>query len=138
MEKRKHQRMIIQSLSVDVADGNGFFSGRVCDISRMGLFMTDLPRDLNEKEEILTVLISGERQNFKMNVMPKWHIQGVATISVGVEIVIIPRIWAEFVKSLEPEMQKDVWAKSTMKKAWKAVISGMHFNNKPLVHPRKN
>jgi hypothetical protein len=120
MENRKYQRLQTKNLSVDVADGNGFFQGRVSDISRVGMCLTHLHKSLNGNEKILTILVSVEEKNFKMNVRPKWYGQGTTTKSIGVEIISVQKEWTEFVENFEPALPKDARGKSAMKKAIRA------------------
>jgi hypothetical protein len=109
MEKRQHLRIAMESLSVDVADGVGFFQGAVSDVSRFGVCMTDLPKRLNGDATKMTIVISGKSGHFKMNVRPRWYTHGGVRKSVGVEIIDAAPDWREFVMSFEPVLQKDVW-----------------------------
>jgi hypothetical protein len=47
VEERRHPRVAIKNLSVDVSDGHRFFSGIEYFVSRFGFCMTDLPKNLN-------------------------------------------------------------------------------------------
>jgi len=109
MEKRKHLRIAMENLSVDIADGVGFFQGMVSDVSRFGICMTDLPKRINGDAEKMTIVVSGRAGHFKMNVRPRWYTRGSARRSVGVEIMDVPWGWNEFVKNFEPVFHKDVW-----------------------------
>lgn len=101
MEKRRHQRILIENLWADVSDGKGFYSGMVTDLSRFGLRMTDLPAKLDNNQR-LSIVISGHGRNFKMLVKPRWAQKASAQKSVGVEIVNVPWGWTEFVMQMEP------------------------------------
>ena len=109
MEKRRHPRMGIDNLSVDVADGVGVFQGQVADISRFGVCLTDLPEKLNASVKNMTIVISTKKQHFKMTAQPRWYTDGEGTKSLGAEIVNIPLAWTEFVMGFEPLLPKDVW-----------------------------
>lgn len=45
MEKRRHQRVDMKNLFVDIFDGWGFFSATVADLSRVGLKLVDVPKN---------------------------------------------------------------------------------------------
>jgi hypothetical protein len=108
MEKRRYQRIAIENLSVDVADGVGFFQGMVSDISRSGICMTDLSERLNGDVKKMTVVVSGKGANFRMNVRPRWYTHGGVRKIVGVEMINAPVGWAEFVIGVEPVFQQDI------------------------------
>lgn len=71
MKQRNHPRLEIKNLSVDASDGVGFFQGVISDVSRFGVCLTDLPKKLNRKAKIMTVVVSGQGKNFKMSVRPR-------------------------------------------------------------------
>ncbi|MDR3629429.1 MAG: PilZ domain-containing protein [Desulfocapsaceae bacterium] len=104
MEKRKCPRVAMKSLCVDVSDGVGFSSGNIANFSRAGFCMTDLTKKMNGQVQIMTVVVSGHRKNFKMHVTPRWSTKGGQTLSVGAQIVNIPMGWIEFVISFEPPL----------------------------------
>ena len=101
MEKRKYMRIGMKTLSVDISDGVGFFSGKVSDASCFGLCLTDLPNHLNEQEKIMTIVVSAREGHFKMNVMAKWSSRENIRKSVGVKIISAPWEWTEFVMKFE-------------------------------------
>ncbi len=109
MEKRRFQRVSVMGLQADLSDGVGFFSGEIIDISRIGMHLTDLPKNLNEEAQRMTVVISGKGNNFKMLVRPCWATQDGIRKSVGFEIINIPYEWTEFVMGVEPMVERDVW-----------------------------
>jgi hypothetical protein len=112
MEKRRHPRITIKNLSVDVSDGHRFFSGIVSDISRVGFCMNDLPKNLDADTKKMTVVISGQGKRIKMTVKPRWSARDNLTKSVGAEILDVPWDWTEFVMDFEPGSHNDgdVWA----------------------------
>jgi len=112
MEKRRHQRITVDSLFADVSDGRGFFSGTVTDLSRFGLCMTDLPAKLDHTSQRLSIVISGHGRNFKMLVKPCWVKTATGRKCVGVEIMNTPWAWTEFVIEFEPQ-PVDVWGDTT-------------------------
>jgi hypothetical protein len=109
MEKRKQLRVTTENLSVDVADGFGFFKGMVSDISRFGVCIADLSNRLNGDVETMRIVVSGNESSFTMNVKPRWYSHGNVRKSIGVEIAKVPLGWTEFVMKLEPELRIDVW-----------------------------
>jgi hypothetical protein len=110
MEKRKHPRIGIENISVDVADEVGAFQGMVSEISRFGVCLTNLPKRLNLSVKKMTIVVSVKGQHFKMNARPRWYTDDGATKSVGAEILKTPWGWTEFVIGLEPIIHKDVWS----------------------------
>ena len=110
MENRRYKRVTITNLSIDASDGIGFFKGMIFDISRIGFRVTDISNKIDSKVKRLTVVVSGQGQNFKMNVKPKWATYNGASKSMGVEISNAPWGWTEFVMNNEPEEENDVWS----------------------------
>ena len=112
MDKRRHQRITLKNLSVDVYDGHRFFSGIVSDVSRFGFCINDLPKNLYEDVKKMTVVISGQGKHFKMTVKPRWSARDNLTKSVGAEILDAPWDWIDFVMDFEPGSRKDadVWS----------------------------
>lgn len=104
MEKRIYPRIPLRNLSVDTSDGFGFSQGRIADVSRLGLCMTDLPESLNGQVNKMIAIIRGQGKNFKMTVRPKWSTTDGTSQSVGVEIVNPPVAWMEFIRRFEPRM----------------------------------
>lgn len=110
MEKRRHMRIDMNSLTVDASDGNGFFQGIVSDASRFGLCLSDLPKKIMSNVSHLTVVVSGQGHHFKMQAKPKWSTNDSAMKSFGVEILDPPLSWIKFIKNFEPKLEVDVWA----------------------------
>lgn len=101
MEHRKHPRLSVDSLEVDISDGKGFFCGTIDNISRSGLSVSGLPPRLDGKAEILTAIINGQGEVFKMFLKPRWEHEEKETKSVGLEIESSSWGWAEFVMKFE-------------------------------------
>jgi hypothetical protein len=108
MEKRRHQRMEVDNLNADISDGFGFFTGTVCDLSRFGMKVDNLPKRLDDKAKHLSIIISGNGKNFKVKARPRWSIRQSISKSVGIEIVNAPWGWTEFVMNFEPNPD-DAW-----------------------------
>ena len=102
MERRKQPRIIMDGLAVDVNDGKGFFQGRVTDISQSGLCMEDLPKRIDADTRRLNVVVSREKDHFRLVVRPKWYTEGNAVKSIGGEILSSSWMWMEFVSRFEP------------------------------------
>ena len=105
MEKRRYQRIRIRNLQVDASDGVGFLQGAVVDASRFGISVTDLQRRKGGPPAKMTFIVSGQGENFKMMVRPRWSIVQGAGKSVGAEIIDPPRRWTEFIMTFEPTPQ---------------------------------
>ena len=104
MEKRRHPRILLTDLSIDVSDGLGFFSGSIHNLSRFGICVNDLPAKLDQNAKRLSVVVSGKGRNFKMVGRPRWTEAGKFKKNIGVEIVNAPWGWTEFVMSMEPQV----------------------------------
>ena len=109
MEKRKHLRIGMDNLSVDVNDGVGLFQGTVSDISRFGVRLSDLPKRLNGSVKKMTIVVSGKKHHFKMMVKPRWYSDDSGRKTVGAEILHTSWEWTEFVMRYEPVIVPDVW-----------------------------
>lgn len=105
MEKRRYQRIRMRNLQVDASDGVGFLQGAVVDASRSGISVAHLQRRRGGQPMTMTFIVSGQRENFKMIVRPRWSIVHGAGKSVGVEIIDPPRRWTEFIMKFEQPPQ---------------------------------
>lgn len=103
MEHRQYPRLPIDSLEVDISDGKGFFCGTIDNISRSGLSVSGLPSHLDGKAEILTAIVNGQGESFKMFLKPKWEYEEKKRKSVGLEIESSSWGWAEFVMKFEAD-----------------------------------
>jgi len=108
MDKRRHQRMAVNNLMVDISDGIGFFAGTVGDLSRFGLMVDNIPKKLDEKAPHLSLVITGNGKHFKMKARPRWSSRQSISKKVGIEILNVPWGWTEFVMDLEPK-NDDIW-----------------------------
>ncbi len=106
MEQRKHPRIKVRGMTIDVCDGIGCCSGEVSDVSRIGMCLVDLARRFGKRTDTYTVVASQGGRNFKFRVRPRWEVPGQIHKKVGVELFDIPRQWTEYIKSLEPEQGK--------------------------------
>lgn len=103
MELRKYPRVDVDSLMADISDGKGFFIGTIDNISRFGLSVSDLPSQLDGDAEILTAIVNGQGENFKMFLKPRWEVVDGERKSVGLEIESCSWGWTDFVMNLETE-----------------------------------
>ena len=103
--------MKVINFTAELSDGFGFFSGTVCDISRCGMLLDDVPKKLNHKLKKLTVVVSTNKKNFKISAIPKWGRENNHRKLIGVEIINAPSGWIDFVRKHEPkDIGDDVWA----------------------------
>lgn len=100
-EKRKHPRIVVVGMSIDVSDGIGCCSGVVSDISRNGLCVSDLGAVLGKRAATYTVVASQGANHFKFRVKPRWEVVRAQSKTMGVEIAEAPSAWAEYVQTLE-------------------------------------
>lgn len=91
----------MQGMSIDVSDGIGCCSGKVHDISRLGICLVNLAKRFGKNINTYTVVASNEGKNFKFRVRPRWEMAGRLNKKVGGEICDLPRQWTEYVMSLE-------------------------------------
>ncbi len=62
----------------------------------------------------MTVVVSGQGKNFRMNIRPRWTKTDGVSKSIGAEILNPPWEWTEFVMSREPKVDHDAWATVAM------------------------
>lgn len=108
MDQRRHPRMAVDKLMVDLSDGRGFFAGTVSDLSRFGLMVDNVPNKLDEKAPQFSVIVSGRGKSFKMKTRPRWSVRQSISKRVGMEIIHAPWGWTEFVMQFEPK-NDDIW-----------------------------
>jgi len=108
MGRRKHPRIILNHLSVDVNDGVNFFQGNVSDISRSGIGLADLPRELNTEAGKMTIVVSRRDNHFRLDITPRWHVYKGNTKSIGSKILNSSWAWEEFVSKFEQRIQKEL------------------------------
>jgi len=106
MEKRKHTRIVVRNMQIDISDGMGCCTGTVRDISRVGLCLSDLAKRFGRNIDAYVVVASSEDLHFKFRVRPKWEQAGRLSKRVGVEIHEPPTQWTEYIISLESKRKK--------------------------------
>ena len=112
MDKRRHQRIEVQNLVANLSDGVNSYSGTVSDVSRVGLLVTDIPQELNNQGEKLSIIISAKGKDFKMAVVPKWVSGSRSKNKMGLAILDAPLDWTGFIMSYE-QTDEDIWAATT-------------------------
>ncbi len=101
MEKRKHPRIQVEGMHIDVSDGIGSCSGNVCDVSRVGLCLLDVAKRFGKNMDAYTAVASSGGKYFKFRVLPRWETASRLSKKIGVEIDEAPWQWTEYVMSLE-------------------------------------
>jgi hypothetical protein len=101
MEKRRHPRIVVTGMSIDVSDGIGCWSGTVNDVSRNGLRVSDLGSMLGKKTGTYTVVASKGWTHFKFRVKPRWEVVRAQIKTMGMEIAETPGKWTEYIQTLE-------------------------------------
>lgn len=102
--------MEMKDVAVDISDGIGFFPGIVCDVSRFGLGIKDLPKKIDVNAQKMTIVVTSKKEHFKMRVRPRWSLQDGMRKKLGIEISNAPWGWTEFVMEFEPVTNDDdVW-----------------------------
>lgn len=97
----------MNTLMADISDGKGFFIGSIDNISRFGLQVSDLPKQLDINAEILTAIINGQGENFKMFLKPRWEVVNGQKKRVGLEIESCSWGWTDYVMGLERKRSED-------------------------------
>lgn len=108
MDKRRHPRIPIRGLNADISDGKGFFTGIVTDISRYGMSLDRIAKNLDPDADILSVIVDGQGSHFKLLIKQKWETDAGVVKVIGGQIENSPWDWTEFVMQMEPE-QDDIW-----------------------------
>ncbi len=107
MEQRQHPRLNAVDMAIDMAIDTsataGFSTGTLKDVSRLGICIADIPSKLFTKDRQLTVVISVNRQLFKLQVTPKWAKQDEHNELTGAMITGVPSAWTEMILQMEPE-----------------------------------
>jgi hypothetical protein len=94
--------MVMHRMVADISDGKGFFSGRVHDISRLGLSLYDIPQKIDAQSSFLTVIVSDQGDHFKLQIRPCWQKTGGLNKIIGGRVEQSTFSWTEFVMRMEP------------------------------------
>ena len=96
--------MELPDIQADVSDGKVFFSGAVKNLSRNGLAIGEISRDLEKTADIYSVVLDGPGTHFKLLVRPVWEQDDGATKTIGARIENSPWTWTEFIMRQETLM----------------------------------
>ncbi|MFW2367193.1 MAG: PilZ domain-containing protein [Desulforhopalus sp.] len=112
MNKRRHQRNEVQNVVANLTDGVDSFSGTVNDVSRAGISLADIPKELHDWDKELSVIVSAKGKDYKMLAVPKWTDKNYTETRMGLVIIDAPLDWKLFVMDYEPT-DEDMWAATT-------------------------
>ena len=93
--------MEIPDIQADVSDGKVFFSGTVKNLSRYGLAIGEVSRDLERTADIYSVIIDGPGTHFKLLVRPVWEHDDGTTKTIGARIENSSWTWTDFIMRQE-------------------------------------
>lgn len=98
--RREFPRVDIKNLRADISDGLASYSGRVTNISSHGLCLRDLPEKLPDSRSLLSVVVQGQIESYRIVARPRWtSVQKNKDKTLGVEIASSPTGWQKFVSS---------------------------------------
>ncbi len=112
MNKRRHQRIEVENVVANLSDEGNFFSGTVDDVSRAGISLTDVSKELHDWRKELSIMVSAKGKEYKMQVIPKWLSKNYSETRMGLEILDAPLDWTIFVLNYEPADENN-WATIT-------------------------
>jgi hypothetical protein len=100
MYKRQDPRIAVEELRADISDGLASYSGLVTNISQLGICLKDVPDKLSTSRSLLSIIIKGKSENFRIVARPRWEIaQSNRGKTIGAEIASSPLSWGDFVLS---------------------------------------
>nr|WP_321464777.1 PilZ domain-containing protein [uncultured Desulfobulbus sp.] len=103
MDQRKHPRVRVRGMSIDISDGIGCCSASVSDVSRGGLCLADLGKRFGKKSDRFTVVATTGEDHFKFQVKPRWERLSNWNKKIGLEIDNAPLHWIAYVRRLESQ-----------------------------------
>lgn len=112
MNKRKHHRITVPNLTVEVSCGADCFLGTANDVSRQGILLDNIPHHLAKPNEILSIVIVSSGKKFKMLAYPRWIAEGSIQNEMGIEFLDASADWKEFVRIREPKLNNS-WTTAT-------------------------
>jgi len=112
MNRRLNQRIEVLNVAANLSNGVTFFSGTVNDVSRVGMLLTDMPKELHDCSEKLSIIVSARNIEYKMVVVPKWINENSSEKRMGLEILDAPLDWILFVMDYQPT-DENIWAATT-------------------------
>lgn len=105
-EKREYQRFIPEegnTVEVKMV-GNSCTSictGILCDISKVGISLKELPLMFLDKVEQLTVIVRGYEEDHTLLVRPRWSLATASGNQIGAQIEGASSGWHQFLKDVE-------------------------------------
>lgn len=105
-EKREHQRFTPEggnTVEVKMV-GNSCTSictGLLCDISKVGISLKELPLMFLDKVEQLTVIVRGYEEEHTLLVRPRWSLATDSGNQLGAQIEGASPGWNQFIKDVE-------------------------------------
>ena len=112
MNRRLNQRIEVQNVVAHLSNGVDFFSGTVNDVSRVGMLLTNIPKELHDCSEKLSITVSAKNIEYKMVVLPQWINENNSEKRMGLEILDAPLDWILFVIDYQPA-DENIWAATT-------------------------
>jgi len=112
MNRRLNQRIEVQNVVANLSNEVESFSGTINDVSRAGMLLTDIPQELHDCGEKLSIIVSAKNIEYKMLVLPKWINENSAEKRMGLEILDAPLEWILFVMDYQPT-DENIWAATT-------------------------
>jgi hypothetical protein len=112
MDKRRYQRIDVQNVVANLSNGVNSFSGTVNDVSRDGMLLADIPKELHDWRGEFSIIVSAGDIDCKMLVVPKWISENYSENRMGLAILDAPLDWTVFVMNYEPRGE-DIWAATT-------------------------
>ena len=108
MSSRINPRVFVQGLCGDISDGESFYTGVIDNISLSGMSISKLPKTVDNKTELLSVMVEGGNRYFKLLLKQCWETEDGENRTIGTEIQNSPWLWSEFV--LQCQMQQVIAA----------------------------
>ena len=109
MNKRRHQRIEVQNVVANLSDKVDSLSGTVCNVSRFGMLLADIPKEFKSQGEKISIIVTAKDKDIKMLVKPTWISVNNSEKKMGLAIIDAPLDWNVFVMNCEPE-DEDIWA----------------------------
>ena len=102
-EKRNHLRVVVEEMTADVSDGDHSCTGIVCNISKLGIGLMDLPETIIKKADKLSLIIRKEGVHYPMYLIPQWSDKNGSKVAMGGELENVPEDWGNFVTPIFQE-----------------------------------
>ncbi|MCB2181141.1 MAG: hypothetical protein KQH63_03835 [Desulfobulbaceae bacterium] len=97
LEKRSHPRYCVPGIMADVSDGTHSCTGLVCNISRIGIGLMELPEKIMHEADRFSVIIKKQGSHYPMYLNPQWVDNTGPNLKIGGLIEHVPADWEDFV-----------------------------------------